>query len=91
MDTKERRTRTISQQTKDEVFLRDDGRCAYVGKDGRRCNSRWNLEYDHINGFAVGAGHEARELRMLCRHHNQLEARKMYGESFIEHAKQRGS
>ena len=88
-NTEVARTRHIPQQTRDEVYLRDAGRCTYVGKDGRRCKSRWNPEYDHINSFAAGAGHEAHELRMLCWHHNQLEAKKMYGSTFIEHAKRR--
>ena len=41
------RTRHIARRTKDEVWKRDGGRCAFVGENGRRCNSTRNLQFDH--------------------------------------------
>jgi 5-methylcytosine-specific restriction endonuclease McrA len=37
-----------------EVWTRDGGRCAFIAGDGRRCNSRWKLELDHIHPEALG-------------------------------------
>ncbi|MAE70888.1 MAG: hypothetical protein CME06_10515 [Gemmatimonadetes bacterium] len=53
------------------MFARDGGRCAFVDRHGRRCNSQWLLELDHIHPFALGGSHHPDNLRLLCRAHNQ--------------------
>jgi len=77
------RSRHIPQAVQDEVYARDKGCCTYVGSDGRRCNSTWNLEIDHIMPFARGGGHSIENLRLRCAAHNQLEAEKTYGKEFM--------
>jgi 5-methylcytosine-specific restriction endonuclease McrA len=76
--------RHIPQAVQDEVFARDKGKCTFVGPDGTRCNSTWNLQIDHITPYAKGGRHIINNLRLLCARHNQYEAEKSYGKSFME-------
>jgi 5-methylcytosine-specific restriction endonuclease McrA len=76
--------RHIPQAIQDEVFTRDKGKCTYVGNDGVRCNSSWNLEIDHIKPYAKGGKHSIRNLRLLCAKHNKIEAEKVYGREYME-------
>jgi hypothetical protein len=50
-----------------------------VGPDGRRCESRWKLEIDHIQPFALGGTPELHLLRLRCRPHNIHYAEQVYG------------
>ena len=77
------RTRYIPQKIKDIVFKRDGGRCSFVGRNGRRCNSAWNLQYDHIVPFGKGGDNSPENLRLLCGRHNRLMAEKEYGTEHI--------
>lgn len=80
---KARRLR-IPLQVRDEVWRRDGGRCAFVGEDERRCEETGFLEVDHVVPLARGgSSDDARNLRLLCRRHNLLEARRMLGEHLM--------
>ena len=67
-------SRHIPADIKDEVFVRDDGRCSYVAHDGTRCASTTGLQIDHIRPFAMGGGHDLANLRLLCAAHNRRAA-----------------
>jgi 5-methylcytosine-specific restriction endonuclease McrA len=74
--------RRIPQRVKDEVWERDGGRCAFFSKDGTRCGERGGLEFDHIVPFALGGpSHDPGNIRLLCRGHNQIAARRIFGEA----------
>jgi hypothetical protein len=74
------KSRYIPKAVKSAVWRRDDGRCAFVSDDGRRCDSRDALEYDHITPWAVGgASDTAENIRLLCRPHNQRSAKRRFG------------
>jgi hypothetical protein len=61
------------------VYLRDGGRCAFVGNGGRRCNSRAFLEFHHVTPWAdVGDG-TVSNIELRCRAHNQYEATLHFG------------
>ena len=81
--------RHIPSAVKRKVWERDGGRCTFVSPAGRRCESRWMLEFDHIREFARGGEATADNLRLLCRCHNQYAAECSYGAEFME-AKRRG-
>jgi 5-methylcytosine-specific restriction endonuclease McrA len=85
----ERRTRSIPRKVRDEVFLRDGGRCTFEGTDGRRCNSSWNLQIDHIVPFARGGDNSPGNLRLLCGKHNRLEAERVFGSQHMERFKKK--
>jgi hypothetical protein len=79
----DKQSRHIPAAIQDKVFARDKGRCAYISKDGVRCNSTWNLQIDHIKPYAKGGNHTIKNLRLLCAGHNQFEAERMYGKEFM--------
>lgn len=61
------------------MWQRDGGRCTFVGSNGLRCTERGQLEFDHIHPHADGGPTTAANLRLLCRRHNQYEARLFFG------------
>ncbi|HEU4364393.1 MAG TPA: HNH endonuclease signature motif containing protein, partial [Candidatus Krumholzibacteria bacterium] len=63
--------RHIPTHVRDQVFLRDKGRCSYIGPGGRRCGSRYVLQIDHIQPVARGGASTADNLRLLCAYHNR--------------------
>jgi len=65
------------------VYRRDGGRCTFVGRNGRRCGSTWNLQYDHITPFGKGGDNSAQNLRLLCGKHNRLMEEREYGREHI--------
>ncbi len=81
----EETSRYISPATRDAVYYRDGGRCTYVGHNGKRCESKWDLEIHHDETpFAMGGDHSLRNLRLLCAVHNKLEAERVYGRRHME-------
>jgi 5-methylcytosine-specific restriction endonuclease McrA len=81
---KHKRSRSIPAKTKDAVYKRDGGRCVFVGTGGKRCNSIWSLQIDHIEPFAHGGGNTKDNLRLLCGRHNRFAAERVYGKDFME-------
>ena len=67
-------SRHIPAEVKRAVWLRDLGRCTFVGANNRRCTSRGFLEFDHIVPFAVGGEATVENLRLLCKKHNAEES-----------------
>lgn len=80
------RSRHIAIAVKDEVWLRDGGRCGYSGEGGRICGSRAGLQFDHVKPWALGGESDAANIRLLCRAHNGLEARRVFGDAVIDAA-----
>ena len=68
--------RQIPARLRDEVFVRDK-RCAYVGPDGKRCDSTHVLQIDHIKQVACGGASTIDNLRLLCAYHNRLESERL--------------
>jgi len=60
------------------VYLRDRGRCTYSSSDGRRCDARRFLQFDHILGRALGGRFTVDNVRLRCGPHNRLEAERLY-------------
>jgi hypothetical protein len=82
--------RAIPRAVRRQVVERDGWQCGYVSPAGRRCESRWMLEFDHIHEFARGGESTADNVRLLCRAHNQWAAECTYGAGFMD-AKRQGS
>lgn len=77
--------RSLPAPVKREVWMRDGGRCTFVGRNGHRCGERRFLEYDHVQPVALGGGcASAEDLRIRCRAHNQFEAERVFGAAFME-------
>ena len=67
-----------------ELCLRSGGQCMHVYEDGVRCEARMMLEIDHIHMRCRGGGNEGRNLRIVCRKHNQQYAEDQLGTAFID-------
>lgn len=73
----------VPAEVKRQVWERDGGRCTYVSKDGRRCESRWQLEYDHVESARLGGPVTADDLRLRCKPHNLLHAEQTFGRAYM--------
>jgi hypothetical protein len=71
-------SRHIPASVKREVWRRDDGRCAYTGRDGR-CKERSFLEYHHVQPYAAGGAATSANIELRCRAHNAYEASLFFG------------
>jgi 5-methylcytosine-specific restriction endonuclease McrA len=74
------RSRHIPAAVKRAVHHRDEGRCAYRDRHGRRCTKRHDLEFHHREPFGRGGDHRPENLALTCRAHNALLAEQDYGE-----------
>lgn len=75
----DRATRHIPADVKRAVWMRDQGRCAFRSPGGARCSAQGPLEFDHIRPHADGGNATIENVRLLCRAHNQYEARQFFG------------
>ncbi len=73
----------IPAEVRRQVWERDGGRCAWVGPDGKRCGSRWQLEVDHVRPPSRGGVATLGNLRLACKQHNLLHAEEVYGRAFM--------
>lgn len=67
-----RTAQAISRAIKYDVWKRDHGCCV-------KCQSKSNLNIDHVFPRAQGGGNELENLRLLCFHCNQRESIKVFG------------
>ena len=75
----ERRSRHVCAQVRRENHARDGGQCAFVSRDGRRCNATALLEFDPVKPFAKFGATDTSNLRLLFKAHNLLHARNCFG------------
>lgn len=81
------RSRTSPAWVKRAVWRRDGGHCSFRGEDGRLCSSTAGLQYDHIIPWALGGrSDDPANIRLLCRTHNRLEARRSFGDGLMDRA-----
>ncbi|HET7292011.1 MAG TPA: HNH endonuclease, partial [Vicinamibacteria bacterium] len=76
-------SRHIPADVKRVVWLRDLGRCAFVGTTGRRCIERGFLEFHHLHPHALGGRATPANIQLRCRAHNGYEARVDFGERLV--------
>jgi hypothetical protein len=72
-------SRHIPAEVRRTVWLRDLGRCAFVGASGRRCSERAFLEFHHVEPYALGGEATVANIQLRCRSHNAYEARLYFG------------
>jgi 5-methylcytosine-specific restriction endonuclease McrA len=71
-------SRHIPAAIRREVWMRDDGRCAFMGSRGR-CAERGFLEFHHVVPFAAGGAADTQNIELRCRAHNNFEAQLFFG------------
>lgn len=79
-----RRSRYIPAAVRRAVWERDRGCCQWKLEGGGICGSPLRVEIDHIEGWAKGAGATVKELRILCRVHQDASARQLYGDAVMD-------
>jgi hypothetical protein len=72
-------SRNIPAEVKRGAFIRDRGRCAFVGTHGRKCGERAFLEFHHLVPYAAGGRPTVDNIALRCRAHNGDEAQQFYG------------
>jgi 5-methylcytosine-specific restriction endonuclease McrA len=76
--------RYVPAEIRRAVCERDDDQCTFVGDNGRRCESRALIEFDHRVPLAKGGETTVENVRLLCRPHNQFEAKREFGPALIQ-------
>jgi 5-methylcytosine-specific restriction endonuclease McrA len=71
-------SRYIPAAVKRDVWRRDDGQCAFVGRSGR-CGERGFLEFHHVQPHAAGGAATTANIQLRCRAHNVYEASLFFG------------
>jgi hypothetical protein len=77
--TREAASRNVPANVKRIVWVRDLGRCAFVGPSGHRCNERRFVEFHHVDPYALGGEATVDGIQLRCRHHNDYEGRLYFG------------
>src|SRR5439155_12866020 len=72
-------SRYVAAKVRRAVWIRDGGRCAFVGKGGRRCNERSFAEFHHLEPYGVGGEATVEAMELRCRAHNNYDAELFYG------------
>jgi hypothetical protein len=83
-EAREVHTRHIPAAIERAVVERDGSQCTYVSPDGRRCQERGGLEFEHLEGFARTGRHTVEGITLHCHAHNQHKADLLYGREFME-------
>jgi len=82
--------RYVPAEIRRTVWQRDGGQCTFMSEQGKRCDERTRLEFDHIDPVARGGQTSADRMRLRCRAHNQYDAECTYGAGFMNEKRQRG-
>jgi hypothetical protein len=72
-------SRYIPIETRRLVFQKAQGRCEFIGSDGKRCESHYQLEIDHKVAWSQGGSHDEANLRCLCKVHNTFRTKETHG------------
>jgi len=76
---KDPQARDAAAAVKRAVWVRDLGRCAFVGPSGHRCNERRFVEFHHVDPYALGGEATVEKIELRCRRHNDHEGRLYFG------------
>ena len=74
----------VPASVKREVWSRDEGRCRWPLDGGGICGSTLRLEIDHVVPRGRGGPSTVANARLACKFHNQLAARQVYGDEWMD-------
>ena len=74
----------IPAHVKRAVWIRDGGRCQFRLPSGEICGSTRQLEFDHIEPRALGGKSTIENVRIACRPHNLVSARRIFGDDWMD-------
>src|SRR6266568_1673205 len=78
------RSRYVPAPVRRAVWERDGGRCQWPVDGGGICASTQQVELDHVAGFARGGETTVEACRLLCRVHQDVSARRLYGDDLMD-------
>ncbi len=68
-----KRARYIPAKIRKLVWQRDQACCQFVNPDTqKKCQSKYQVQFDHVHPFRHQGEHSAENLRLLCGMHNRL-------------------
>jgi hypothetical protein len=70
---------TVSAAVRRAVWVRDRGRCAFIGSGGHRCEERRFIEFHHLDPKGLGGEASPESIELRCRRHNDYEGRLWFG------------
>jgi 5-methylcytosine-specific restriction endonuclease McrA len=73
----------VPAAVKRQVWTRDGGHCQWPLESGGVCGSTLRVELDHRVPLALGGASTADNVRLLCRVHNDLAARRVFGDEWM--------
>ena len=68
----DKKSRYISHKVKRTVFKRSNNQCEHIHPNGQRCQSQFQMQFDHIIAFSKQGGAELDNIQHLCRVHNNF-------------------
>jgi hypothetical protein len=74
----------IPAHVKRAVWVRERACCQFPMEDGSPCGSTFQLEFDHIRPRALGGPSTIENVRLACRPHNGLAARRVFGDAWMD-------
>lgn len=74
-----KRSRYIPRAIRRKAFERAGFQCQFIAVNGHRCQSRHQLEVNHIKAFSKGGTHDLDSLNILCKNHNLYYTKKTHG------------
>jgi 5-methylcytosine-specific restriction endonuclease McrA len=74
----------IPAAVKRDVWTRDRACCQWPLESGGVCGSTLRVEFDHVRPRARGGPSTVENLRLLCRAHNQIAARRAFGDELMD-------
>jgi hypothetical protein len=78
-------TEHVPAHVRRAVWTRDEGKCQWPLEGGGVCGCTVRVEFDHLILRARGGpSDDPEKLRLLCRFHNDLAARKALGREFMD-------
>jgi hypothetical protein len=77
-------SRHVPAHVRRAVWTRDGGRCQFRMEDGQICGSTYQVELDHLQAWALGGPTTVEGMRVACRAHNQLAARRVFGDAWMD-------
>jgi 5-methylcytosine-specific restriction endonuclease McrA len=80
----EKRRASVPTKVKREVRRRDGGKCQWPLDSGGICGSTLRLEIDHVVPRGRGGPSTIDNCRLTCAAHNQLAARQVYGDDWMD-------
>jgi hypothetical protein len=71
-------SRRVPAAVRRAVWARDEGRCAFVGRNGR-CRETGLLQFHHVTPYARGGPSIVENIQLRCAAHNTHEAELVFG------------